>query len=256
MAPPVYSAPTPTAVSTTSYSAPAATSASAPSHSSPPSSNGGGTGLGNVYKMYTGTGEQAHGWPAESTWMSFDDAWTANLAITAKSCTQWGVDNNSDQENADLKSAIQSVAQSSGVDERFILAIVMQESNGCVRAPTTSYSVQNPGLMQSYEGTATCNPGSSTAPQGQTPCPSDSIKGMVEQGTNGSKAGDMSLVYALQQAGCDDVSRYYKAARIYNSGSIAQGGDLGGGVATHCYASNVANRLTGWTTATCGCDLD
>jgi hypothetical protein len=33
----------------------------------------------------------------------------------------------------DLKSAIQSVAKSSGVDERFILGIVMQESGGCVR---------------------------------------------------------------------------------------------------------------------------
>ncbi|EME40724.1 carbohydrate-binding module family 18 protein [Dothistroma septosporum NZE10] len=250
--PPVYSATT-----TKSHSAPAPTSPSVPAYSSPSSSSSGGdAGLGNVYSMYTGNGEQSVGWPAESLWMSFDDAWKGNLDIMAKSCTQWGVDNNSDQENADLKSAIQSVAQSSGVDERFILAIVMQESNGCVRAPTTSYSVSNPGLMQSFEGTATCNPGSSTAPQGQTPCPSSSITNMIEQGTNGSKAGDMSLVYALQQAGCDDISKYYKAARIYNSGSIASGGDLGSGVATHCYASDVANRLTGWTTATCGCNLD
>lgn len=79
---------------------------------------------------------------------------------------------------------------------------------------------------------------------------------MISQGTNGLNPGDTSLVNALQQAGCEDVSKYYKAARIYNSGSVASTGDLGEGVATHCYASNIANRLTGWTTATCGCDLN
>ncbi|KAK4617955.1 hypothetical protein CLAFUW4_12508 [Fulvia fulva] len=253
----IYSAPTTTSISSTTYAAPVASaSPSAPTYSSTSSSSSGSTGLGNIYKMYTGTGEASSGWPSESTWISFDAAWTSNLDIMAKSCTQWGVPNNSDEENANLKSAIQSVAASSGVDERFVLAIVMQESNGCVRAPTTTYSVSNPGLMQSFKGTATCNPGTATAPQGQSPCPADSITQMISQGTNGSNPGDMSLVYALQKAGCDDVSKYYKAARIYNSGSVASDGDLAGGVATHCYASNVANRLTGWTTATCGCDLD
>jgi hypothetical protein len=74
--------------------------------------------------------------------------WTNNMAIISISCTQFSEDNNSDQESADVKSAIQSVAQSSGIDERFILAIMMQESKGCVRVPTTDYSVENPGLMQ------------------------------------------------------------------------------------------------------------
>lgn len=82
-----------------------------------------------------------------SEWSSFESAWDANLPTIAISCTQFGVDNNSDEESSNLKSAISQVASSSGVDERFILAIVMQESKGCVRAPTTTYSVRNPGLM-------------------------------------------------------------------------------------------------------------
>jgi hypothetical protein len=51
-----------------------------------------------------------------------------------------------------IQSAIQSVASASGVDEHFIPAIVMQESEGCVRVPTTNNGVVNPGLMQSHMG--------------------------------------------------------------------------------------------------------
>lgn len=68
------------------------------------------------------------------------------------SCANWGVPNDSDEEIADLKSAIQTVGSASGIDPRFILAIVMQESTGCVRVITTAYSVKNPGLMQSHNG--------------------------------------------------------------------------------------------------------
>ena len=68
----------------------------------------------------------------------------------------------------------------------------------------------------------------------------------------------MGLVMALRTAttvegGVDDVSRYYRAARVYNSGSVDGSGDLGRGVATHCYASDVANRLRGWSLGGHGC---
>lgn len=46
------------------------------------------------------------------------------------------------------------------------------------------------------------------------------------------------------------------AARLYNSGSIAPGGDLGAGGSTHCYASDIANRLTGWVHAAHACCLN
>lgn len=66
----------------------------------------------------------------------------------------------------------------------------------------------------------------------------------------------MGLVEALRKSegGVDDVARYYRAARIYNSGSVDPSGDLGKGVATHCYASDVANRLRGWVMAEDTCD--
>jgi hypothetical protein len=49
---------------------------------------------------------------------------------------------------------------------------------------------------------------------------------------------------------------FYEAARIYNSGSIAASGNLQDGVATHCYASDIANRLLGWATAPSSCTFD
>lgn len=125
----------------------------------------------------------------------------------------------------------------------------MQESNGCVRAPTTVYSIANPGLMQSHEGSGSCNSGSSV----QNPCPKSQMVQMISDGTAGTATGD-GLQQCLAKSGASDVSKYYKAARIYNSGSLDASGNLGQGVATHCYATDVANRLTGWSSGTTSCD--
>lgn len=177
--------------------------------------------------------------------------WTANLVILTASCTQFSEANNSDDENADLKSAITSIASSSGIDARFILAIALQESKGCVRVWTTNGGVSNPGLMQSHDGTGTCNSGTSV----QDPCPQSEITQMITDGAMGTSSGD-GLKQCLATAATTDVSQYYKAARIYNSGSIAASGLLEAGVATHCYSSDIANRLTGWVTATSTCTFD
>jgi hypothetical protein len=56
--------------------------------------------------------------------------------------------------------------------------------------------------------------------------------------------------------GVEYAQAYYRAARFYNSGEIDPSGDLGKGSATHCYASDIANRLTGWTDAPSACTLD
>ena len=80
------------------------------------------------------------------------------------SCSQFGVADNTDAEISEISTAIQSVGASTGIDPRFILAIMMQESNGCVRAPTTNYGVRNPGLMQSHNGAGTCNDEPSRTP--------------------------------------------------------------------------------------------
>ena len=168
-----------------------------------------------------------------------------------KSCRQFDVDLNTHEEILDLYEAIQFVAAATFVDHRFILAVVMQESGGCVRAPTSNYGVPNPGLMQDHNGTASCNNGT----KAQKPCPGETITQMVQEGTGGTRWGD-GLAQCLNQAGTSDVSAFYRAARTYNSGSIDKSGDLGKGIATHCYASDIANRLTGWVQYPKNCTLD
>ncbi|KAK5117245.1 hypothetical protein LTR62_005862 [Meristemomyces frigidus] len=254
-APSSYSAPassSPVVLSTSSSisvaPAPSSTTSSGPAATSSSSSGSSGS---DSYKLYSGDGTTGAGWPSQSAWVDFNSMWTANLAIISTSCTQFGEPNNSDDESNNLKSAITSIASSSSVDERFILAIVMQESKGCVRAPTTNYGVVNPGLMQSHDGAGTCN----NAGTVQKPCPSSQITQMITDGSTGTSSGD-GLEQGISQAGTSDVSKYYKAARIYNSGSIASSGNLDDGIATHCYASDVANRLTGWVKAETACTLD
>ncbi|KAJ6085844.1 hypothetical protein N7486_010125 [Penicillium sp. IBT 16267x] len=205
----------------------------------------------NLYAaVFGGDGLVADGWPSISEWIStFDDMFESNLPVMSASCAQFGVADNSDDENANLKQAIQAVATSSGVDPRFILAIVMQESNGCVRVQTTDNGVVNPGLMQSHDGTGSCNKDGTV----QNPCPYSEIHQMIVDGVEGTSAGD-GLQQILAQEGGSSATDYYKAARVYNSGSVASDGNLGQGGATACYASDVANRLLGWSSGTSSCD--
>ncbi|OAA64900.1 hypothetical protein ISF_04310 [Cordyceps fumosorosea ARSEF 2679] len=229
---------------------PAATqpAATASQPATPAGTAGVDIGLGKGYlKVFLGTGAASSGWPEEDQWASFDSLWAANEAnVLPIGCGAFGQANDSPQEIADIKAAILSVAASSGVDSRFILAIVMQESNGCVRVPTTNGGVRNPGLMQSHDGSHTCD--------GVNPCPKETILGMIQDGVEGTPAGD-GLKQLLAKAGGTGAQTYYKAARMYNSGSIDGSGLLEGGGATHCYASDVANRLIGWSEGVGGCRL-
>lgn len=139
------------------------------------------TGGSNHYVQYEGNGSVAAGWPAVLTWVSFNDLWVASLHTISRSCDQlYKVPNNSDQETQDLKDAINSVAHESRVDHRFILAAVMQETKGCVRAETSESpdGIRNPGLLQSFKGTFSCNDKGKV----QTPCPRDTIMGMIADG--------------------------------------------------------------------------
>ena len=78
---------------------------------------------------------------------------------------------------------------------------------------------------------------------------------MIAEGTGGTTAGD-GLAQLINKAGGSDAQTFYKAARMYNSNEVDPSGDLEKGNSRHCYSSNVANRLTGWTKAPLGCDLD
>ena len=72
--------------------------------------------------------------------------------------------------------------------------------------------------------------------------PTLSILAMVQDGTQGTQDG-AGLVQGLNQFG-----NVYEAARYYNSGVV--GKDLSKSqYGTACYVSDIANRLTGWSTA-------
>jgi hypothetical protein len=180
----------------------------------------------------------------------------ANLDTIQNSCQAegWGP-NNSDAETQAIKDSIIGESKSSGIpkvgnfprpfwrpahahcSQEFILAIVMQESKGCVRAPTTRWSHDNPGLMQSAQGTGTCNPNGNPI----SPCSSTEIRQMIHDGTNGDGL-ETTLTQCVADAGTTDDSKWYKAARLYNAGKITDN-NLGIGP-TPCYASDIANRLT------------
>ncbi|EFY97695.1 hypothetical protein X797_002892 [Metarhizium robertsii] len=198
------------------------------------------------YKLYLGNGSPADGWPTESKWPSFEALWTLNLPLIKTACTYSKQPQNSEQETAELKSAIESVGQSSGVDTRFIFAIVMQESRGCVRVGSTANSVKNPGLMQSHEGPHTC--------YDKPTCSNEEIEGMIKDGTLGTPTGD-GLKQLLLRAGPGE-GQFYRAARMYNSGKVDGSGLLQLGIgATNCYSTDIANRLSGWSQDTTACHL-
>ena len=211
-----------------------------------------GTGAGeDAYNFYSGDGSTGAGWPAADKWVSFNDMFEANKAVMKTSCSSiFQLEDNTDEEIAAIQSSIDSVAEATKVDHRFILAVIMQESKGCVRVKTTNYGVNNPGLMQDHDGVASCNDGTPISP-----CPADTITQMISEGTGGTAKGD-GLAQLINQSGDKEVSAYYKASRMYNSGSIDPSGHLGAGIATHCYASDVANRLTGWVQAETACPLE
>ncbi|KAI4254434.1 MAG: hypothetical protein LQ352_003105 [Teloschistes flavicans] len=208
------------------------------------------------YYLHTGNGSVFAGWPKKADWMSYEDMFTHNIHLIKNSCTIYHVPLNTPLEIQAIHNATLLIGIETNLDPRFILAIILQESSGCVRVPTSYYSVRNPGLMQDHNGPATCN--EDAAPV--YPCPYTAIEEMIREGSAGTTDAmgrpQMGLVEAWRGAEgrLDGASRWYRTSRIYNSGSVDPSGDLGLGVATHCYASDVANRLTGWSLAEDRCD--
>lgn len=207
--------------------------------------------VSDSYTLYQGDGSVGSGWPSQDSWGSYDELWATNSAVMKNSCgwNGWGADD-SDAEIADINTAIQQVSGQTGIDQRFILAIVMQESKGCVRAPTTNNGVVNPGLMQSHNGSGSCD--------GVNPCPAATILQMITDGTAGTSSGDgLQQTFAATSGvlGNTDAQAVYAAARMYNSGSVNYGNLNDGITSTACYSVDVANRLTGWALAATGCNL-
>ncbi|CAN9103188.1 unnamed protein product [Alternaria alternata] len=195
------------------------------------------------------------GWPKQTEWMSFDDAWYVLIKETTyhrltvvgmpiktsskvPASTTAGATTTTTRKQRPSRKAIESESEVSGVPKEFILAIMMQESKGCVRAPTSESDAHNPGLMQGA-GTTTCHPvGQSSI----SPCPANDIRAMIHEGTAGEGLRTSLKESLVAFSTTTDDSKYYKAARRYNSGSQVTNPNLGHS-ATACYASDIANRL-------------
>lgn len=152
----------------------------------------------DTYKFYHGAA--AASYPRMSSWIDFETLWSSNLAAgnIGATCSfpSGNVTNNTTSETSTLKQAIQSVSNETRVNPSFIFAMVLQESNGCVRVPTTtSYEgIRNPGLLQSYNGVATCNINGTTT----SPCPDGTIRAMIMEGIAG--VNNVGIVPALKTA--------------------------------------------------------
>nr|POE93244.1 hypothetical protein CFP56_19256 [Quercus suber] len=141
------------------------------------------------YTFYSGDGSDSSGWPDVDEWLDFSVLWATNGALMNSSCSTKGsnIGDNSPAETSALLAAIGAQANATGVDARFILAVV--ESSGCVRVASTASpesQVLNPGLMQTHNGNGTCNTGGTL----QDPCPDATIAQMVADGTAGTESGD------------------------------------------------------------------
>ncbi|KAG9236483.1 putative copper transport protein CTR2 [Amylocarpus encephaloides] len=173
------------------------------------------------YKKFSGDGSAAAGWPTQEEWVSFEQMWANNEPVMLTSCASQSFTNNSPEEMSQIKQAIIDQSKATGVDSRFILAVIMSESTGCVRVKSTYSpvdSIFNPGLMQDHSGEGTCF----NVP---APCPEAQIKQMIQDGTAGTTAGD-GLKQTLEAAvakGASDATAVYVAARIYNSGNYNGG---------------------------------
>lgn len=196
----------------------------------------------NDYQFFAGDGSSASGWPNMSSWLSFNAAYENARPFFGQGCVG-NVPGNTPNETAEVKEAIASVANVTSVDPRFILAVALQESGGCVRVPTTAYAHGNPGLLQSDQGNGTCNNNGALL----QPCPWEQIYQMIFDGTAG-RPDSVCLVSVLNQAGATGAQGFYRAARLYNSGpySLENTTILEAPGATRCYASDIANRLIGW----------
>ncbi|KAI1076248.1 hypothetical protein F5B20DRAFT_594281 [Whalleya microplaca] len=164
--------------------------------------------------------------PAIDTWLSFDDLFNRNQNSMNSAGSTW-------DDIGRINVAIRDAA-TIGVDERVILAMIMQESHGYVGVGTT-YSpgegIPTAGLMQC----SNC-PGF----PGQTGLSQDDITSMVRGGTEHFKTN-------LQDWGNQlSTESIYPALREYNSGSVNPDNLSDGLGATDSYVSDIAQRLGGW----------
>lgn len=176
--------------------------------------------IGGSKKSYSGP---AIGFPNNpAKWDSWANYWqraSAQMPSTNTAAqTDW------------IRQAILKEAAATGMDARFILAVVMQESSGDVHVRTTNNGVNNPGLMQSHNGVSF----SDTGDGGKA-----SIFQMIKDGVEGTKDGDGILQGTVRE------KNYFAGGRWYNSGAIDASNLSNAMGATASYCSDLANRVMG-----------
>ncbi|KAK0113743.1 hypothetical protein ONS96_014599 [Cadophora gregata f. sp. sojae] len=178
---------------------------------------------------YTCFSGPTHNFPHPNTWAPYEHLISINERLMLL--------NSSPSEVFYIKKWIPIVAYESGVDARVILCIIMQESGGNVRNPTTLSPapdfVENTGLMQAHNGQ-----------EWDERYPEWSVERMIRDGAQGTRFGD-GLIQCFHKWD----RNWYHACRAYNSGRVNRE-DLSDGItATGHYVERVANRLIGnqWT---------
>lgn len=176
--------------------------------------------LGGSPRPYSGPAINFPNDPAR--WDSWDNAWARAMGAFPGS--------NTPAQSGWIKDAILLESATTGMDARFILAVVMQESGGDVHVRTTNNGVRNPGLMQSHNGATFTDVGDG----GRA-----SIFQMVQDGVEGTKDGD-GLLQGVRQ-----TKNYFAAGRLYNSGQLDANNLSNGLGATASYCQDLANRVMG-----------
>lgn len=189
-----------------------------------------GYSVPNTYQCFSGPSSTFVQKIPFRNWMSFDAMFARNKQYSLLPV------GDTPAEATAIHDAIVAVAQKSKVDARVILAVVIQETTGNVRAPCTNNGVQNCGLMQSYNPADTAyDPKNMQA----------SITQMVVDGTQGTAAGP-GLVQLFNGQGVKTMGSVWTVLRAYNSGCVNFKDLSDGTTATASYVSDVANRLLGW----------
>ncbi|KAI9713370.1 MAG: hypothetical protein M1812_006648 [Candelaria pacifica] len=180
-------------------------------------------GTTTLHKEYTHFSGPASKFPAESEWVKFSIIWNIWKPLMQK----YAHDSPTDTDH--ILHAINTASGSTHVDKRLILAVIMQESSGNIRAHSTidADGKGNGGLMQA-EG----SPGA----EGQKEVSQAIVDKMV-------LVGSQALAWFTKTEGGNP----YDGLRGYNSGTKIDKGDLSKASAgTPSYVSDVANRLRGW----------
>ncbi|KAK4186026.1 hypothetical protein QBC35DRAFT_413757 [Podospora australis] len=174
---------------------------------------------------FTSYSGPASNFPPKSQWSNFEQIFNVNKPEMLQT-------GNTGEDVGRIWNAVKQVSKESGIDERVIFCIIMQESTGNVGVRTTwnADGVPTAGLMQ-----ASNSPGF----PGKHGLTQDQITSMVRHGTNHFK-NDLKRF-----GGGNDAPAIYKALRVYNSGSINENNLSDARGATGHYVSHMANRLCG-----------